>query len=130
MSKPAILTNTKSLNITKRGGRAKREVLSRELIIKQLEVLAHSRKPETAAKKLGAGYATYLARFRRAGISVKEAERRLKSGEMPEAIAYQLFPEKPYKAYPATNSASLQARLVKDITELVQAVVHSEMQAA
>lgn len=107
--------------------RAKRQALNHDLIVHQLEVLQHSRKPETAAKKFGTNYATYLARFRRAGISVKEASKRLRKGEQPEAIAAKLFIKS--KDSPLVPLGA-QERLVKDITELVQSIVHRELKAA
>lgn len=100
----------------------KRHTINYDLILAQLQMLQHSRSLYTAARKSNTNYATYLARFRRAGVNPREAEMRMNRGEMPEMIAHEAFPDK-------KETVTIQPQ-IQLVTDMIRQIVQQELRVA
>lgn len=71
--------------------RKKREKFTEQMLVKQIKNLKHSDTTMAAATASDCSYPTFLARFRRIGLSVESVQGRLNKGESPEHIAASVF---------------------------------------
>lgn len=69
----------------------KREPLTKNLLITQIKNQVKAKTTMDAAVLSKCNYPTYLARYRRAGLSIETVQKRLAKGETPEQIVNSVF---------------------------------------